>query len=62
MYSRWKETYGDKLTRDTKKKSFAVLLSQMDLGSVDIPTDMLLDCVRFIVKFTLCNGLKILEN
>ena len=72
MYSRWKETYGDKLTRGTKKKSFAVLLSQMDLGSVDMrcitvkyvikPSDMLLDCVRFIVKFTLCNGLKILEN
>ena len=62
MYSRWKEMHGDKLTRGTKTTSFAVLLSQMDLGSVDIPTDMLLDCVRFIVKFTLCNGLKILEN
>ena len=75
MYSRWKEMHGDKLTRGTKKKNktyFAVLLSQMDLGSVDMrcitvkyvikPSDMLLDCVRFIVKFTLCNGLKILEN
>ena len=74
MYSRWKEMGGDKRTRGTKKKktSFAVLLSQMDLGSVDMrcitvkyvikPSDMLLDCVRFIVKFTLCNGLKILEN
>ena len=62
MYSRWKEMHGDKLTRGTKTTSFAVLLSQMDLGSVDIATDMLLDCVRFIVKFTLCNGLKILEN
>ena len=72
MYSRWKEMHGDKLTRGTKTTSFAVLLSQMDLGSVDMrcitvkyvikPSDMLLDCVRFIVKFTLCNGLKILEN